>query len=439
MILLVGRPNVGKSTLFNRLLGFRKAIVSTDCGTTRDLLYARLEWARQVLTLVDAGGLQLDRSEGILACVQRQVCRALKEADIFLFVCDGKVGLLPADELILERLRQEGKPILLAVNKLDQGGMVPSEFYRLGLSEVFGVSALHGHRIGPLLDALAQPWTQVSDAAIKKEPYLRVAIVGRQNVGKSSFLNQLLQYERAIVYERPGTTRDALEGTLVLDGRSILLVDTAGLRHRRKVKEPVDTFSMSRALQALSRADVALLILDATEGFTRDDQRILLKICESGCGVVILLNKWDLVRKIRERDMAESIYRENPSAKFAPVLAVSAKTGYQVSKSIALVESVGKAMRKAVSEEELLTQVRLAWKSQSPPRYLGRPIQLQRLRWIPGRPQTVELTLSPIGWLPKPYQHYLLKRLRHKRGIDGVPLQLSLQGKKIDGAKKGRS
>ena len=422
-IAIVGRPNVGKSTLFNRLIGARTAVVSSSRGTTRDRLYGRAEWCGTALTLIDAGGMEFAAASGMAGAVQRQLDQALRDADAFLFVCDAQAGLVPADQMILERLRTTGKPVILALNKLDSRLVVPPEFFALGIPQSLPVSALHGLGTGDLLDALVALLGQGSpdgDATVAAA----IAIIGRQNVGKSSLLNALLREERVIVNEQPGTTRDAVDTLLTVDGRSVRLVDTAGLRHRRKVRDPVDTFAMSRTIEAIGRCDVAAVLLDATQGVTRDDRRIVDRVCDAGRGLVLLVNKWDLLKGRQEHRLAESVHRALPFASFAPVLAISAKTGFQVRQSLALMLRVVRAMRQEMPEAECAALLQRAWAAQLPPRFQGRALRLKQARWVPGNPGRMEVVTQPVRPLPGPYHRYLLKALQAHPSLVGMPIHL---------------
>jgi GTP-binding protein len=429
---IVGRPNVGKSTLFNRLLGERRAVVSKTRGTTRDRLFGDVHWGGRVFTLVDTGGIEFDTREGLAAAVQRNVRRALKDADAFLLVCDAAEGFRPADTMVMDALRPTGKPVILAVNKAEDRLAVPPDVFSLGAADAFAVSALHGQGTGDLLDALA---AQTASAETRPVADLSIAIVGRQNVGKSSLLNALLREERALVSDVPGTTRDVVEGRLSIRDASVALADTAGLRHRRKVKDPIDTFSMSRALEAINRCDVALAVLDATVGITRDDQRLLERVCEAGCGLIVLLNKWDLVQAAKNPDglkegrtLAGVVQRALPGASFAPVLAVSAKTGFQVPRVVTTALRVARAMRQGLSENTCTAMLREAWSAHAPPRWRGRAVRLERARWLGGRPARIELITRPIGRLPEPFERYLLKKLHAAPALEGVPVRLSVTG-----------
>lgn len=438
LIALIGRPNVGKSTLFNRLLGHRKAVVSATPHTTRDRLYGIVEWRGKTLTLVDTAGFDLVSRDALAAAIRRHVHQALKDADAFLLVCDAQQGPVPMDEAVLEILRKTGKPVILVVNKADTRLVVPPDFFSLGVAPILPTSALHGQGTAELLDHLVDAALAVAGSPGGDEGACAVAIVGRQNVGKSSLCNALLRQERVVVSPVPGTTRDAVDTHLVVKGQPVVLIDTAGLRHRRKVTHPVDTFSMSRTIDAIERCDVALLMLDGTQGMTRDDQRIAQRVLEAGCGLVILVNKWDLVTAAKasggprtprqvEARVTALVGRAMPSAAFAPVVTVSATTGFHVAESLTTALKVGRLLREGVPEEELVSLLKAAWAAQAPPRFLGRLILLRRAQWVPGRPNRIVLTTAPLGRLSAPYQHYLLKRLHAHPRLQGVPVTLRLR------------
>ena len=439
LIALVGRPNVGKSTLFNRLVGRRKAIVASTRGTTRDRLYGPIEWRGLPLTLVDTGGFECAKHEGVAAAVQDHVRRALREADGFVLICDVQDGVLPVDEMLLEQLRKTGKPIVLAANKADHQLVVPPEFFSLGVADAYPISALHGRGTGELLDHLverfpASPSRQAGSFPSRSTTQWipTLAIVGRQNVGKSSLLNALLREERVIVSETPGTTRDAIDTEVTVNGKPVILVDTAGLRHRRKVRDPIDHVSMARTIEALDRCDVALVVLDATQGVTRDDQRIMTQVSERGRGCLLVLNKWDLLKGsgvapagTMERQLIEAVRRAVPAAaRWAPALSISATTGFHVSQGLTSALRVCRSMQRRVPDAECLALLEAAWRLQPPPRFRGRVIRLQQACWVPGRPVRVEIRTRPVGWLPLSYQHYLLRRLYADRQLAGVPIQL---------------
>lgn len=437
LIALVGRANVGKSTLFNRFLGTRRAVVAPTPGTTRDRHVALVRWRGTSLAVMDTAGFDLTAREGLDRTVQDHVQRALREADAFLLLCDAQEGLVPMDLMIMECLRKTGKPILVAANKADQRLVVPPECYALGVTPILPISALHGRGVGDLLDVMigvngpAQEGGVAVGQRAEGTP-CAVAIVGRQNVGKSSLVNALVREECVIVSELPGTTRDAIDTSLVVQGQPVTLIDTAGLRHRRKVKSAVDLFAMARTVEAIARCEVALVVLDATQGVTRDDQRIITRVIEAGCGIVLLINKWDLVtgsprrRSPRQAQalLAAAVQRALPFASFAPVLAVSAKTGFQVARGLAKALQVARARRAGLSDPEVLSVLQVAWRRQAPPRAHGRLIQLRQARWMSGRPILVAITTAPKALLPPGYQRYLLKQLYALPRCVGIPLRL---------------
>lgn len=425
LIAIVGRPNVGKSTLFNRLIGARKAVVSSIRGTTRDRLYGHTEWRGIPLTLIDTGGREFGKATGLNQQVQRHIARAIQDAHRIVLVCDGQEGLVPADEMILERLRIAGKPVILAVNKVDHHPRVPPDFFTVGgVDATVAISALHGRGVGDLLDHLVVGL--IPAAGMPRQPSgPAIAIIGRQNVGKSSLLNVLLREERVIVSEQPGTTRDAIDTRMLINGDHVTLIDTAGLRHKRKVRSPVDLFAMARSLDAIQRCDVAMMVLDATQGVTSDDRRLATQVSAAGCGLVVLINKWDLARKGDERALSQVMRRSLPSASFAPVLAVSAKTGFRVRQSLETALQVFRAMRRGLAQEELSSLLEQAWAKRQVPRLRGRAIRLLSARWIAGRPMRIELETSPGGQLPLPYQRYLLHVLQAHPKLTGVSLRLS--------------
>jgi GTP-binding protein len=426
---IVGRPNVGKSTLFNRLLGARKAVVATERGTTRDRLYGSTRWRGRPFTLIDTGGFDpaAGRTSPLAAAVQRHLRLALEDADALILVCDAGAGLLPADELFLEQLRKAGKPVVLAVNKSDHQPVIPPEFYALGVPDIVPVSALHGRGCGELLDAVwrrcgVPPMGDGAAPPTAAAPML--AIVGRPNVGKSSLLNALLREERAIVTDTPGTTRDAVDTALMVRGRAVVLVDTAGLRHRRKVSGPVDLFAMSRSLEAITRCHVALVVLDATQAVAQDDRRIVAQVLARGCGLVLLVNKWDALARGDLRGLPATMARAMPMAADAPALAVSAKTGYHVGQVLPAALAVYDGMAAPRDDALMLRAMQAAWQAHPPPRLRGRPVRLRSVRWRPGRPAAVELGTSPAGRLPPTYAKYLLKRIAQLPGLAGVPVRV---------------
>lgn len=458
IVALVGRPNVGKSTLFNRLVGQRKAIVEDLAGTTRDRLYAEADWGGYDFIVVDTGGLELDfappvsRRESNLPIHQRgqggvtgfqagvasrlflkeiraQVELAIDEADVIVLVVDGETGLTVADQDIAAMLRRTDKPVLLAVNKGDnpKRRQEAVDFYSLGLGQPIAVSALHGTGSGDLLDAIIAAFvpTEAQDEA--EDEAISIAIVGRPNVGKSSLLNKLLGEERVIVSEVPGTTRDAIDTRIAYEGLELVLIDTAGLRRRGKVEVGVEKYSFLRTLKAINRADVCLLMLDAGEMVAAQDAHIAGYILEENKSVVVLVNKWDTVA---EKDthtinqFTERIRADLQFLSYVPVLFISAKTGQRVSKVLPLALQVQEERLRRIPTGELNRLLREAITKHPP-----KGNQRQRLKFFYVTqagvdPPTFVFFVNDRQLVHFTYERYLENTLREQYGFVGTPLRL---------------
>ena len=342
VVSIVGRPNVGKSSLFNRILGKRHAVVEEREGTTRDRNEKFMTLEDKSFKLVDTGGFITGGKDKITTLIKEQIEKAVEFSDLFIFVCDGQQGPLPLDEELANLVRKSGKKILLAVNKIDNQKRKENllDFYGLGLGEPFGISCLHDLGVKKLTKEFIDILPLYSEVDLEKEHPIRIAIVGRPNVGKSSFLNKVLNEERVIVHDEPGTTRDSVDSYFNKDGILFLLVDTAGIRHKRKVKSAVDVYSMMRARESIDRADVVLLLVDGHEGITNDDAKIFDYIEEKGKGCAIVVNKWDLVKEIEMSRYANAVLRKMPSARHYPVAFISAKSGRNVLNAFNLVKAV---------------------------------------------------------------------------------------------------
>jgi GTP-binding protein len=340
IVALVGRPNVGKSTLFNRLIGEHRAVVHEQPGTTRDRLYGTVEWRGREFTVIDTGGIGLDTGEGdLLADVRLQAEEAMREADVIVWVVDTAGGLTAADHEVAEELRRSRKPVILAANKVDNVKRqldAVAEFSRLGFDQPELVSALHGEGTGDLLDAIVG-WFPKSTPEPETLPAVSIAIVGRPNVGKSSLVNALVGTRRTIVRDEAGTTRDAIDTPIVREGQSILLIDTAGIRRRGRIAPGVEKFSVLRAVRAIERADVAVLLIDATEGLLAQDAHVAGYVDEAAKGMIVAVNKWDLVEKHpkAQQEYTEALRRELKFADWSPVIYTSAKTGQRVERIVA--------------------------------------------------------------------------------------------------------
>ncbi len=429
-ILLVGRPNVGKSTLFNRVLGRRKAVVSPTRGTTRDRIEGTTVWQGRPMRFFDMAGFEVKSATELEEAVQRNLRRGLQEADIFVFVCDGQDGIVPLDSMIMDELRLVGKPVIVAVNKMDDKNVVPADAFGFGLADVMAISALHGKGVGDLMDRVLQRGTGQESGPAKfagAEQPPAIAIVGRQNVGKSTLFNALLREERVVVSDVAGTTRDAVDTLLDFKGKPVILIDTAGLRHRRKVHNTVDVYSMARSMESIGRCDTALLVIDGSMGVTTDDQRIASSIADAGRGIVIVVNKWDLVEGADPGRLPEQVHRQLPFVSHAPVIAISAKTGLNISKALSEALMVSGRLHRGLDGAALNRLLQQAWQSHPPSRYRGRPVHLKKAEWQSGPPAVITLTTAPIGRLTAPYLHYLQKRLHAYPGLVGVPLQLAVK------------
>jgi GTP-binding protein len=430
VVAIVGRPNVGKSTLFNRILRRRQAVVDDMPGVTRDRAMGEAEWNGRRFLLVDTGGLLPEATRGMDASVRRQVEAALDLATLIIFTVDVEVGLTSLDEEIARAVRQSGKPVLLAANKSDSEGreFAAQDFAMVGFGEPYAVSALHGRGTGDLLDAVvarfpAAPAEEVAD----EEAGIRVAIIGRPNVGKSSLVNRLLGEERMIVDDAPGTTRDAIDSRLILDGQVFTLVDTAGLRRRSRVDTRTEFYSAVRAMQALERADVAVLMLDASEPFGRQDYRIASFIHAAHKPAVLAFNKWDLVegKETMTAKRMEDLFREHAvELAHAPALFLSAKSGQRLSRLTGLITLVHAESRREWPGPALDKALRAAVERTPPPSpQHGR----QDLRTM------VQRGVNPIRFLivatqpeavPVNYRRYLERELRSTLSIAHAPLEL---------------
>ena len=436
IIAIVGRPNVGKSTLFNRLAGRRKAIVEDEPGVTRDRNYAEAVYEDHSFILIDTGGFEPAAKDRIQQQIREQVEVAIQEADLILFVMDGKEGLNPTDIDITGYLRQVTKPVFYAVNKIDgerhEGGIL--DFYRLGVPALYSISAAHGRGIGELMDEMLKTFPPALPEEEKKEEEVRVALVGRPNVGKSSFLNSLIGRSRAIVDSTPGTTRDAIDTPLLREGRKYIFIDTAGIRRKSKVTQPLEKYSAIKALKSLERCDVALVLLDGFEGLTEQDARIAEFAEENGRAMILVVNKWDLVQKDTStlEGYKKRIGREMKTLDYVPILFISALTGQRVSKIFTIIDQVIAEHRKRISTAELNNWLQEAVESYPPPLYRNHRVKLYYISQVSVAPPTFILFTNEPQGLGETYRRYLLRRLREKYGFTGTPLRLFLKERRKD-------
>ncbi len=435
IIAIVGRPNVGKSTLFNRLTGRRQAIEDHRAGVTRDRLYGTTNWRGSDLTVIDTGGITFSEMITIDKQVLRQVEIAIAESAVLVFLLDAVEGITPLDEEIAQYLRRTGKKTLLIANKMDHGKKDWEwyPFYKLGLGEPIPVSSLHGLGTGDLLDKIIENMPEESPCD-QQDDYIKVAVLGRPNVGKSSLINKLSgEKERVIVHEEPGTTRDAIDVAVEHEETKYLLVDTAGVRRRSKVKEDVEYYSVLRSLKAAKRADVVLVVLDASEGFTEQDKRIAGIAHEEGKGLIFVINKWDLV-SAKDEDLSV-IYRKKVReaftyAHYAPVLITSALTGRGIKKIFNTVKMVEDECRKRIGTGLLNELLRDAVLVNPPPSKKGNRAKLFYMTQPEIKPPTFVLFVNDAKIVHFSYLRYLENRLREAFSFEGVSLKIKLKQKK---------
>ena len=428
-VAIVGRPNVGKSTLFNRILGGRRAIVSEHAGTTRDRHFGNAEWNGRRFWIVDTGGLVPDSDEAMDKAIRRQVEFALAESDLVLFLVDGPEGLTPIDRAIAGRLRRADRPVLLAVNKLDdlERSTAQYDFYQLGFGDPLGVSAAVGKGSGDLLDAVVAhlPPRQAGEAS----DAINVAVVGRPNVGKSSLVNRLLGEERHVVAPDAGTTRDAIDSVLRFSGKTLNFIDTAGLRKRSKVEDDVEFYSTLRTERAVERADVCVLVVDAALGLHAQDLRIASDAWERGRGLIVVVNKWDLVEE-KDANTArrgqEQITERVPFLRYVPFLYASALTGQRVRKLLELILEVAEQRQARVPTAEVNRVLESLVERTAPPQQPGEEVKLLYASQIGTAPPTFAIVTNRPDDVPESYQRYLVHGFRSAWPFTGSPVRLKL-------------
>lgn len=434
LVAVVGRPNVGKSTLFNAIVKKRIAIVEDIPGVTRDRIYFDAEWLGREFTMIDTGGIEfVDAADRIFTDMRYQAELAIREADVILFVVDGKTGMQPQDEEVANILRTCGKPVLLVVNKIDsvEQEMNMYEFYALRMGDPIGVSAVNLMNLGDLLDSVLQH-IQHLPTPEEREDTIHIALVGRPNVGKSSMTNALLGQERVIVSNVPGTTRDSIDTYWTYNDTSFVLIDTAGMRRKAKVDIPVERYSVVRALRAVDRSDVAVLVLDAQDGVTEQDKKIAGYIHEAGKGCIIVVNKWDLIDKDSKTSQAfeEDIRRELAFLQYAPILFASALTKQRVNRLADMVKFVAEQQHMRVSTSVLNELLEDAQLTNPPPAKGGKLLRIYYMTQASVQPPTFILFVNEPRLMHFSYVRFLENRLRETFGFEGTPIRLILRGKR---------
>jgi GTPase len=426
-VAIVGRPNVGKSTLFNRIIGGRRAIVSEQPGTTRDRHFGDAEWQGRSFWVVDTGGLVPGSEESMDRAIRQQVEFALEEADLVVFVVDGREGLNPVDAAIAERLRTARRPVVLAVNKLDdlERSTAQYDFYRLGFGEPYGVSAAVGKGSGDLLDAVVERLPPA--APDEAESTIAVAVVGRPNAGKSSLVNRLLGEERHLVAPDAGTTRDAIDSLLRFNGKSLNFIDTAGLRRRAKVEDDLEFYATLRTERAIERAQVCVLVVDATLGLHNQDLRIATQAWDHGCALIVVVNKWDLVDE-KDANTAhrgqQALIEKAPFLRYVPFVYGSALTGQRVRRVLDLILEVADERARRVPTAEVNRVLTELLERNAPPQKPGEEVKLLYASQIAVAPPTFAIVSNRPDDVPDAYQRYLVHGFREAWPFAGSPVRL---------------
>lgn len=431
VVAIVGRPNVGKSALFNKLAGARLSIVEDTPGVTRDRIYATVEWRAKNFILIDTGGIEPAREDIILAQMRRQAEMAIETADCILFLTDIQTGVTADDRQIASMLYKSGKPVVLCVNKVDQVGALPVEFYEfynLGLGDPIAVSSIHGSGTGDLLDEIFKHllFEEQSD---EEESLIKVAFLGKPNVGKSSLINRLLGEERCIVSDIPGTTRDAVDALYVSKAGSFSLIDTAGIRKKKKVEEAVEKYSVIRSFMAVERAEVCVIMLDAAEGVTEQDTKIAGFANDQGKALVVAVNKWDAIEKetnTMER-MREKILKDFSFISFAPVIFISALEGIRLESLMEAVRDAAAENKRRISTGMLNDVLNEATARVQPPSDKGKRLKIYYMTQASVQPPTFVFFVNRKDLFHFSYQRYLENRLRNTFGFKGTPLRFIIR------------
>lgn len=432
IVAIVGRPNVGKSTLFNRIAGERISIVEDTPGVTRDRIYAEAEWVGKHFTIIDTGGIEPESEELIPKKMREQARLAMETADVILFIVDGKAGLTPADRDVALLLMKTRKPVILVVNKVDNRNLPDDfyDFYELGFGEPMPVSSSIGLGTGDLLDEVVKSFPQEAETE-KDEDIIKVAIVGKPNAGKSSILNKLIGEERVIVSPIAGTTRDAIDSYIELEGRKYLFIDTAGIRKKSKIYENVEKYSVIRSYTAVERADVVLIVIDASEGVSEQDSKIAGLAHDAGKASMILVNKWDLIEKDNHtmNEYTAKVREELPFMPYSPLLFVSAETSQRLHKIKASIDAVYDEAEKRVATGVLNDVIGEAVLMNQPPSDKGKRLKIYYGTQVGIKPPTFALFVNEKKLFHFSYQRYIENQLRENFGFEGTPIKIYIREK----------
>ena len=433
VVAVVGRPNVGKSTLFNKLIGKRLSIVEDTPGVTRDRIYAKGEWRNRQFMLVDTGGIETSTEDVILKQMRQQAELAIERADVIILVTDVRCGVTADDSAVASMLQKSGKPVILAVNKCDTIGEPPMElyeFYNLGIGDPYPISAAHGHGTGDMLDALYE-YLPEEDAEDDDEDNIKVAIIGKPNVGKSSLVNRIAGEERVIVSNVAGTTRDATDTVVENEEGTFTLIDTAGIRKKAKVTERIEHYSVLRAYMAVDRADVCLILIDAAEGFTEQDSKVAGYAHEQGKASIIVVNKWDLIEKDNKtmREYEDKLKNDFSFMSYAPFLFISAKTGQRVQKLFSLIREVYLQNNIRISTGMLNDVLAYATTRVQPPSDKGKRLKIYYMTQVGVCPPHFVIFCNDRQLFHFSYQRYIENCIRNVFGLEGTPIILSIRQK----------
>ena len=427
IIAIVGRPNVGKSTLFNRIARRKKAIVGDEPGVTRDRNYAEAEWNGGVFLLIDTGGFEPGVNDEVALHIHQQVQLAIEEADLIIFLVDGKEGLTPTDIDIAKMLREVNKPVLHVINKIDGERQEEKiyDFYRIGVENLYPISAQHGRGVGDLLDEALNLLPPSSEIRYN-ESLVKIAVLGRPNVGKSSLVNRILGNERVIVSEKPGTTRDAIDTPLKIGEKEYLLIDTAGIRRKGRISRQLEKYSVVEALKSIDRCDVAVILIDAKEGITEQDAKIAGLAHDKGRASVLVVNKWDLIEKDSYTiyKYTEDIRYNLKFIRYAPIIFVSALTGQRALKIIDLVDRVAEQYQRRVPTSELNRVFEEVILSNPPPMYRNKELKLYYITQVSIKPPAFVIFVNYPEGIHFSYERYIVNKIRENFEFDGTPVRV---------------
>jgi GTP-binding protein len=434
VIAIVGRPNVGKSTLFNRIAGKQKAIVIDEPGATRDRNYMDCSWEDKAFTLIDTGGFEPSAEERILVQMREQTSLAIEEADVIIFLMDGKDGLTPSDIEIAKQMRVKDKNVYYVVNKIDgdRHKEMLTEFYRLGVNQLYPISAQHGLGVDELMAVITRDFLSVKDSTDEQNEQIKIAIVGKPNVGKSSLVNRICGRQRSIANPDPGTTRDAIDTTVKVHGKSYLLIDTAGIRKKNKISLTLEKYSVIQALKSINRCNIALVMIDAEEGMTEQDAKIAGLAYERGKACIIIVNKWDKIEKDNSTvgKFVEDIKDKIKFMDFSPIIFISAVTGQRAPKIFDLIKDIYSQYTRRIDTSSLNALLEKSVRKNPLPRYQNKQVHIYYATQTNVKPPTFVFFVSNAKGIHFSYERYLMNQIRSALGFDSVPLKFIFRRKK---------